>query len=175
MKVIAFAASNSRESINKKLATFTAGLIEGAEVSVLDLNDYEMPIYSVERETEIGIPDQAKAFYTRLNESDAIVISYAEHNGSFSAAYKNIMDWASRIQRGLFKGKPIIMLSTSPGSRGAATVLASAVETAPYFDGFVTGSLAVPNFHQVYDMNSDSISSPEVLAQLKDVVSNIAA
>lgn len=54
MKVIAFAASSSKESINKQLVTYAANLIENAEVEVLDLNDYELPLFSVDKEKRIG-------------------------------------------------------------------------------------------------------------------------
>jgi NAD(P)H-dependent FMN reductase len=60
---------------------------------VLDLNDYEMPIYSIDRETEDGIPEEAQRFYDELGAVDAILISFAEHNGAYTAAYKNIFDW----------------------------------------------------------------------------------
>lgn len=119
MKVLAFAASSSRESINKKLVTYAASLLDGVEVEVLDLNDYEMPLFSVDKEKELGQPDLAKAFLAKIGESDAIIISFAEHNGSYSAAYKNLFDWCSRITVKVYQGKPMVMLSTSPGGRGA--------------------------------------------------------
>ena len=121
MKIVAFAASNSKKSINKQLATYAAGLVTGADVDVLDLNDYEMPIFSEDRERESGQPAQARAFLERIAGADALVIGYAEHNGSFSAAYKNIVDWASRVNRRLFQYKPTLMLATSPGAGGAAS------------------------------------------------------
>jgi NAD(P)H-dependent FMN reductase len=49
MKILAFAASNSRSSINKSLVTYASSLFENAQVDVIDMNDYEMPIYSSDR------------------------------------------------------------------------------------------------------------------------------
>jgi chromate reductase len=63
MKVLAFAASNSRSSINKALVTYASSLLEHAEIEVIDLNDYEMPIYSSDRENDSGIPQRAHDFY----------------------------------------------------------------------------------------------------------------
>jgi NAD(P)H-dependent FMN reductase len=63
MKVLAFAASSSRQSINKQLAQYTANQIDNADVELLDLNDFEMPIYSSDRENESGIPEQAQTFF----------------------------------------------------------------------------------------------------------------
>ncbi len=48
MKVLAFGASNSRESINSTLAAYAAGLVNDATVELLDIHDYEMPIYSID-------------------------------------------------------------------------------------------------------------------------------
>ena len=60
MKIIAFGASNSRQSVNRKLAAIVAGLVPGAEVELLDLNDYEMPLFSEDRERESGHPREAR-------------------------------------------------------------------------------------------------------------------
>ena len=135
MKLLAFAASNSKKSINKQLVTYAASLVDGAEVEVLDLNDYELPLFSVDREAELGHPELAKAFLSRIAASDALMISFAEHNGSYSAAWKNLFDWSSRIGPKVFQDKPMVLLSTSPGARGGASVLAAATGSAPFFGG----------------------------------------
>ena len=126
-KVLAFGASSSKNSINKKFATWAAGQITDAEVTVLDLNDYEMPIFSVDIEAEEGIPAQAHAFKEAIRTSDAIVMSFAEHNGAYSAAFKNIYDWVSRIEKDMWCEKPLFLLATSTGGRGGQDVLATAV------------------------------------------------
>jgi chromate reductase, NAD(P)H dehydrogenase (quinone) len=94
MKVLAFAASNNRNSTNKKLVTYVAGLIKNATVEILDLNDFDMPMYSVDVEREIGQPEAAKTFLNKIAGADFILISFAEHNGNFTVAYHNIFDWA---------------------------------------------------------------------------------
>jgi NAD(P)H-dependent FMN reductase len=170
MKVLALAASNSKNSMNRKLANYTAHLIQGAEVELLDLNDFEMPIYSIQREVELGKPQQAQDFYDKITEADAIVISYAEHNGSFTAAYKNLFDWTSRIDIKVYQNKPMLMLSASPGPGGASSVLASAVGSAPYFAADLKGSLSMPNFFDNYNIETRSVKNPEIDAQLRDLV-----
>jgi len=145
-KIVAFGASSSKNSINKKLASYVAQQIKDAEVKILDLNDYEMPIYSVDREGDSGIPDLANQFKNEIRDADGIVISFAEHNGTYTAAFKNIFDWVSRIEKSLWLGKPMLLLATSPGGRGGATLLASAVTVFGYMDGNVIGHLAVPKF-----------------------------
>jgi chromate reductase len=76
-KIIAFGGSSSRNSINKQLAVYTANLFQDVEIEVLDLNDYEMPVFSVDKEKEQGIPSLAQAFYAKIGSADFIVISLA--------------------------------------------------------------------------------------------------
>jgi NAD(P)H-dependent FMN reductase len=79
MKVIAFAASSSKQSINKQLVTYASGLVENAQVEVLDLNDYELPLFSVDKEQELGKPVLAQEFFAKISASNAVIISFAEH------------------------------------------------------------------------------------------------
>jgi len=86
MKIIAFGASTSSKSINKALAAYVGSLISNAELEVLDLNDFELPLFSQDVEEKIGQPDNAKAFLAKIASADALIISFAEHNGAYSAA-----------------------------------------------------------------------------------------
>ncbi|QUX92233.1 hypothetical protein CYL31_12850 [Marinomonas sp. A3A] len=70
MKILAFGASSSKQSINKALAGYTANLVEGAEVTLLDLNDFEMPLFSEDFEKESGVPAQAQAFVDAIAQTD---------------------------------------------------------------------------------------------------------
>ena len=175
MKLLAFAASNSKQSINKQLATYATTLLEGADVEVLDLNDYELPLFSVDREKELGQPALAKAFLLKIASSDAVIISFAEHNGSYSAAYKNLFDWCSRIGSKVFQDKPLVFLSTSPGARGGASVLAAATASAPYFAGRVQASLSIPSFNENFDVERGILINEELNAQLIEAVGRLKA
>jgi chromate reductase, NAD(P)H dehydrogenase (quinone) len=166
MKLLVFAASNSRKSINKKLVTYAASLVDHAVVEVLDLNDYEIPLFSIEREEAMGHPDLAKAFLAKIASSDALVISFAEHNGSYSAAYKNLFDWCSRVGQKVFQNKPMVLLATSPGARGGATVLAAATASAPFFAGQVKASLSIPSFNENFDAAQGVLKNAELKAKL---------
>ena len=86
MKVVAFAASSSRNSINKLLVAYAASLLEYGETEILEINDFELPLFSVDLEAELGQPELAKVFLKKLADADAIIISFAEHNLSYSAA-----------------------------------------------------------------------------------------
>ena len=168
MKILAIAASSNRESINQTLANYTAQLAEHAEVEHINVVDYELPLFSDERERDLGQPDLAKAFFDKIGDVDGIVISFAEHNGSYSAAYKNTFDWASRIDTKVFQNKPAIFLSTSPGAGGASSVLASAVASAKYFGAELVGNVSVPSFQQNYDVETQQITNPAIQQSLQE-------
>ncbi len=161
-KVIAFGASNSQSSINQQLAIWAANQLKDVDVEVIDLNDYEMPIYSIDRENEGGIPELAKQLKARIQASDGIVISLAEHNGCFSAAFKNIIDWVSRIERSLWSGKAVFLMATSPGPRGGAGVLELAAKSFPYQGAKVAGTFSLPGFHQHFAID-EGIKDAELL------------
>ncbi len=166
MKILAFGASNSKNSINKTLAEFTASLVPGADVEVLDLNDFELPIFGEDIEKKIGQPEPARKFFAKIGSADGLIISFAEHNGTYSAAYKNLFDWASRIDQKVFQDKPTIYLATSPGPGGAGSVLASAEGSAEFFGVDLRAAVSVPNFYDVFDTRKGRVTDPDVLSEL---------
>ena len=90
-KILAFGASNSRNSINKMIANYAGMQIEDSVLELLDLNDFEMPIYSIDIEKEKGIPEAVNRFKSNIDKVDGIIISFAEHNGYYTAVFKNIL------------------------------------------------------------------------------------
>jgi len=173
MKILAFAASSSRNSINKQLVTYAASLVDGAEVEILDINDYEMPLFSEDREQELGQPEEGKAFLAKIAAADALLISFAEHNGSYTAAWKNLFDWASRVEKKVYQGKPVVLLATSPGPGGAGTVLAAAVGSAPFFGGELKAHLSRPSFYDIFDSEAGRITDDEAQAKLEVAVASL--
>ncbi|OBU41548.1 NADPH-dependent oxidoreductase [Photobacterium phosphoreum] len=173
MKLLTFAASSSSQSINKHLATYAASLVTYADIDVLDLNDFEMPLYSSDRENESGIPSLAQEFLDRIAQADAIIISFAEHNGSYTAAYKNLFDWASRINPKVYQNKPMVLLATSPGPGGANTVLTAAVNSAPYFAGNVKASLSIPSFYDNFDVVTGKVTNAKLNTALIATVNSL--
>ncbi len=172
MKILAFAATSSRNSINKQLIRFAATILEArsvddVEIETIDLNDYEMPIYSIDRQNEGGIPQAAHDFYAKIGSADALLISFAEHNGLYTAAYKNLFDWTSRIDMRVYQDKPTVMLSTSMGPRGGGNVLQTAVASAPFFGNEVLASLSIPSFGQNFDPETATLTDPELVARLE--------
>ncbi|HAS42847.1 MAG TPA: NADPH-dependent FMN reductase [Microscillaceae bacterium] len=147
-KLLTIGASSSQNSINRKLANYVAHQVQGAVANLLDLNDYEMPIYSIDREKSQGIPALANQFKQQIVESDGIVLSLAEHNGSYATIFKNIIDWGSRIEGKLWEEKPLFLLATSPGGRGAKTVFEAFQAYWPKKGANVVAAFSLPGFHQ---------------------------
>ncbi len=167
-KIIAFAGSSSRSSINKQFAGYTGGLIENQQLEVLDLNDFELPMYSIDLENEVGIPQNAHLFLEKLHSADGIILSLAEHNGAYASAFKNLFDWMSRINGKLWNDIPMLLMATSPGGRGGATVLEVALGRFPYMGGNIVGSFSLPNF---YDNFKDGVLvNDSLLDDLKEVL-----
>jgi chromate reductase len=171
-KIIAFGASSSKNSVNKQLAVYAANLFSNATIEILDLNNYEMPIYSVDREKENGIAPLAQEFYTKIGNADLIVLSMAEHNGAYSSAFKNILDWTSRINPKTFQQKPMLLLATSPGPRGGSTVLEIAKNRFPFQGADLKGSFSLPNFNENFDLKQ-GITNPELKNQLLEIINSI--
>ncbi|MET2984729.1 NADPH-dependent FMN reductase [Aureibaculum conchae] len=149
-KIIAFAGSSSKNSINKKLVALAAAHFKDIEVNLLDLNDFEVPIYGIDEENENGYPEDAIKFNELITNSDGILLSLAEHNGAYTVAFKNIFDWVSRIDKLVWKNKPMLLMSTSPGSRGGATVMEIALDKFPRMGANIIANFSLPSFNSNY-------------------------
>lgn len=172
-RIVAFAGSNSKTSINKQLAAYAGSILNEADVTILDLNDYVMPLYSIDLENENGIPENVKKFLEEVQSSDAIILSLAEHNGAYSAAFKNVFDWMSRIDGKLWKEIPMLLMATSPGGRGGASVLEIAKGRFPYMGGNIVSSFSLPNFYD--NFKDGSIADEALNDQLKDAAEILEA
>ena len=180
MRILAFAASTSRNSINRALVDHAAGrilsdVLPNATVEFIDLNDYEMPIYSIDRERELGIPAEAREFFGKIGAADALLVSFAEHNGFVTAAWKNVFDWMSRIETKVWQGKPMVILAASPGSRAGARVLASQESSAPRFGGEVRSSLGIGEWSKAWDAEAKALTRHEDTEALSDALAGLAA
>ena len=167
-KIITIVGSSSKLSINKQLAEYAGNMVEGVEVINVDLNDYNLPIYSIDVENDYGFPNDLKSLNSLIEDVDGIVLSLAEHNGAYSAAFKNTFDWLSRMEGKVWRNKPMLLLSTSPGPRGGQSVMELALNRFPYNGGNISGSMTFPSFGQ--NFQDGSIINKE----LKDKLSVLA-
>lgn len=174
MRILAFSASNSSVSINRQLVEYAASLVDDAhEVETLDIHDYEMPIYRHDREEADGIPQRAHDFLERIGAVDALIISFAEHNGNYTAAYKNLFDWCSRVRIDVWQDKRMLLLATSPGQRGGRNVLDLATAAIPRFSGEVVGRMTVPNYNDNFDDDEGRLTDSDLDDELRGLVAKL--
>jgi chromate reductase len=176
MKVLAIAGSNSGVSINKQLVAYASAQFENAEVEVIDLDAFEMPIYKHERELTGGVPQEAKDFAAKIDGANVLLVSLAEHNGTYSTAFKNVFDWVSRIKdRTVWNEVPMLLMSAAPGARGGAGVLEAATKRFPFHGGNIVETFSLPFFNDNFDKAAQKISNEEKDSELKDKIKKIAA
>lgn len=172
-KILALGGSNSYDSINRIFALYTAGLFTDVEIVGYDLSTIDIPLYSKQLEENIGLPEAVANFAKQIDEIDFIVLSLAENNGNFNAGFKNLMDWTSRIEgRKIFGQKPMLLLATSPGGRGGASVLELANKLFPFHGALIQDSFSLPKFDENFD-NEKGITNPELLQKLKTIIQSI--
>ncbi len=152
-KILAFAGSNSSTSINHLFLTHLVNRIQAHEVKLIKLSQYDIPLYSKDLEADRGFPTDIKVIKNLIEEHDALIISVNEHNGTVSAFFKNVMDWLSRLDRSFLTGKRILLTSTSPGARGAASSLEYTKGILPRFGGKVVQSFSFPSFNDNFQNN----------------------
>ncbi|MEW2921880.1 NAD(P)H-dependent oxidoreductase [Muricauda sp. ANG21] len=167
-KIITIAGSNSQKSINKSLLTYTNSLLENVEIITIDLNNYVLPIFGVDFEVENGIPTAVKRLNELFNTADGFIVSLAEHNGSYAAVFKNTVDWLSRLNMKIWRDKPMLLMATSPGGRGGATVLQSASTYFPFMGASITDTFSLPSFYD--NFNNGEISNESLKKELQSKV-----
>lgn len=144
--IITIGASSSKKSINKVLAEYAGNLLNNVELTKVDLNDYQFPMFSIDIEEEQGFSEGLNELNKVIESADGFIISFAEHNGAYSTAFKNAFDWLSRINGKVWRDKPMLLLATSPGPRGGQTVLEIAKGRFPYMGGKIIGDMSFPSF-----------------------------
>lgn len=177
MKILVFAGSNSDVSINRKVATYVSTFFENNEIEILDLNDFEMPIYKAQREDENGIPKLAYDFAQKIDEAQFIILSLAEHNGAYSAAFKNIFDWVSRIpSRKVFADTPMFLMAVSGGKRGGASVLEIAKNRFPFDGAQILETFSLPYYYEYFNDENGLINEgkkTELLEKITKIKSEL--
>jgi NAD(P)H-dependent FMN reductase len=124
-RILAFAGSTRTDSFNKRLVTVAAAgaRAAGAEVTLIDLRDYPLPVYDGDLEARDGLPANARKLKDLFLAHQGLLISAPEYNSSITAVLKNTIDWVSRPVPGeaalnCFDGKVAALMSASPGALG---------------------------------------------------------
>lgn len=149
-KILAFSGSFSADSINHKLVSYAAVLVENQEVNLIRLSDFEPLLYSKEREDKNGTPEPIRKLRKLFDDADGFIISVPEYNSSLPGGFKNTIDWLSRMEGKTFQDKPVLLMATSPGGRGGQSVLDHLSAVMPYWGAKLVGPFSLPSFHQNY-------------------------
>ncbi len=127
-QLLVFAGSTRQQSLNRRLARAVADIARsaGAETTLLELSDFDIPLYNADLESQ-GTPADVVRLKEILQAHAGWIVCSPEYNGSYTALLKNTIDWASSPVAGHpvwsdgtlpFRGKVVGMLSASPGGLG---------------------------------------------------------
>lgn len=124
-RILAFAGSTRRGSLNRKLIRIAAegARAAGAEVTLLELSDHPLPLYDGDLEARDGLPPNARKLKEIFLAHEGLLIAAPEYNSSITPLLKNTIDWVSRSAPGeaplaCFEGKVAALMSASPGGLG---------------------------------------------------------
>lgn len=119
-RILAFSGSARRESLNRKALAIAVQFTRdaGGEVTLLDLNDYVLPLYHGDEEDANGLPANAAKLIELITQHDALLIASPEYNSMITPLLKNTLDWCTRGDDNPFVGKVAAVLSASPGALG---------------------------------------------------------
>ncbi|MBG83182.1 MAG: NADPH-dependent FMN reductase [Phycisphaerae bacterium] len=168
-RILAFSGSIRRDSLNQKLIEIASEDVReaGGEITVINLKDYQMPVFNQDLEDEGGLPDAVLQLKDVFRDHQGLLIASPEYNGSLTAVLKNTIDWLTRPQEGFppldcFSGKIAAILATSPGGRGGLMGLSHLRAILTHIKTIVIPhQVAVPNAHQAIG-NNDRIE-PETI------------
>lgn len=180
-KILAFAGSTRTDSFNKKLVKIAVtGAIEGgADVTVIDLRDFAMPLYDGDLEQQQGLPSNAKKLKDLMLSHQGLLISAPEYNSSISGVLKNTIDWVSRPSAGeeslaCFKGKVAGIMSASPGGLGG---LRGLVHVRAILENIsvlvIPDQIAVSKAHEVFNADG-TLKDKKQEDQVKRIGSSVA-
>jgi NAD(P)H-dependent FMN reductase len=153
-RILAFSGSARKESLNRKFLAIgvVAAREAGGEVTLLDLNDYVLPLYHGDLEDAGGVPENAKKLIALIKEHDALLIASPEYNSLITPLLKNTLDWCTRDDVDPFPGKIAAVISASPGGFGGVRSLVLAQQLLLKLGCHVVpGQCALPQASKAFD------------------------
>lgn len=180
-KVLAFAGSARRDSLNKKLARAAAEHARhaGLDVTWIDLRDYPMPLYDGDLEAESGIPDSARKLRGLLDEHQGLIVVSPEYNSFITPLMKNTLDWISRRDGDIdgltsFRNKVALVMSASPGGFGGMRSLALIRQLLSHLGVTVLpDQMALPRAHEAFD-DKGALKDEQMQKRLDGMVQRLA-
>lgn len=181
-KILAFAGSLRKDSFNKKLVKIAVAGAEaaGADVTLIDLCDYPLPIYNADIEEKEGLPANAIKIKELMWKHDGFIIASPEYNSSISAVLKNTIDWASRnasadeVYLSCFIDKIALIISASPGALGGLRGLVhlrSILEN--IYTSVIPGQKSISDAANAFDPQG-GLKNPEQKKAIEDLGKKLA-
>lgn len=180
-KILAFAGSTRTDSFNKKLIKIAADGARGAgaEVTLIDLRDFPLPLYDGDLEQRDGLPPTARELKGLMLSHQGFLISSPEYNSSISGVLKNTIDWASRQDEGeiplaCFKNKVAGLMSASPGGLGGLRGLVHVRAILGNIGVLVIPEqIAIAKAHEVFNTDG-TMKNKDQEEQVKKIGANVA-
>lgn len=180
--ILAFAGSTRTDSFNKKLVKIAAegARDAGADVTVIDLRDFAMPLYDGDLEQKEGLPSNARKLKDLMLSHKGFLIASPEYNSSISGVLKNTIDWASRQSEGeqplaCFQGKVAGIMSASPGGLGGLRGLVHVRSILGNIGIIVTpNQIAIAKAHEAFDADG-TLKDKKQEGQVKKIGADVAA
>ena len=179
-KILAFAGSTRTDSFNKKLVKIASiGAREAdADVTVIDLRDFQMPLYDEDLEKQEGLPSSARKLKDLMLAHQGLLISSPEYNSSISGVLKNTIDWVSRQSNdesplACFKDKVAGLMSASPGGLGGLRGLVHVRATLENIGVLVIpNQVAISKAHEAFNLDG-TMKDEKQEQQVKKIGSNL--
>lgn len=172
-RILAFSGSARRESLNRKLLAVAAEATRaaGGEVTLVDLNEFVLPLYHGDLEEAEGMPANAVKLLELVNGHQALLIASPEYNSFITPLLKNTIDWLSRADDNPFTGKVAAVVSASPGMLGGVRSMQHARHLLLHLGCHVVpAQCMLPKAHEAFDdagklKEPRSMKSVQALAQ----------
>lgn len=182
-RILVFGGSLRAESYNQKLAAIaaTAASEAGAEVTLISLRDFRLPIFDEDLETAEGMPENGRKLKALFAASEGLIIASPEYNSTITAALKNSIDWVSRATSpdekplSALSGKTAAILSASPSGYGGARSL---VQLRPFLENIhitvLPEEVSVPKAHEAFDADGNLVD-PALQAAVSALAASLVA
>ncbi len=153
-RILAFSGSARRKSLNRKFLAVAvqAAREAGAEMTLLDLNDFGLPLYHGDLEDSAGLPENAVKLIELITQHDGLLIASPEYNSMITPLLKNTIDWCTRGDDNPFTGKVTAVISASPGMFGGVRSLKMAQALLQHLGTFVVpGQIVLAHADKAFD------------------------
>lgn len=176
-KALLISSSLSSKSINFEVLKWLKQFVPNKEESKLvSIRDFELPLYNVDIEKEPGIAENGLKFMQLIEGYDKLIFGIAEHNGSLTAGFKNLLDWLSRINKDykFLSGKDVLLVGTSPSSFGAKSAILHAKSVIQMLGGNVMDEFPIPSYYATFSITESghNINNQELKGALLSTLGN---